>query len=417
MFAPDYDYDYENMNTPSTTKNQSKSGKQKLNPAHDADWELIATDFCVRPGTIYLNHGSFGIPSNEVRYAQRSFRNETNENPMDFFLFRFEELLKNARTKLAEFVGTTSENLALVDNATYAVSLVAAQFPLSAGDEVLITDHEYIPVARMWQQHCDQTGAMLVTAALPERIESVEQVIESLLAKVTDSTKILIVSHITSPTGLILPIKEICQAFADREIAVCVDGPHAPAQVDLKIDDLKCDFYAASCHKWLSAPLGTGFLYVHPKWQSTIAPLIKGWGRLPPGTIDHWADQFLWSGTRDVSHFLAIPAAIDYLTRIGLDNFRARSYWLASDAETKLREQFKTEPIARREDGWYGTMAHVPLPPGDWSTLQRSLKSDLGIEVMINQFAGRWFVRVSGHLYNNTNQIDALVKSLVIHCG
>lgn len=393
-----------------STKNQFTGLRR--DPENDVFWEDLAIDFFVAPDTIYLNHGSFGIPAKQTRYAQRSFCNQNQENPMDFYLRRAEGLFQTSLQRLAQFIGCESDNLVFVDNATYAMSLIATQFPLSPSDEVITTDHEYLPVLRMWQQRCNQVGAKLIVVKLPEQIESNDQIINSLTSQVTDRTKLLVISHITSPTALILPIQEICQIFSSAGVPVCVDGPHAPAQVDLSLRQLKCAFYTASCHKWLSAPLGTGFLFVQPKWQSFISPFVKGWGRLPPAEVLKWSDQFFWEGTRELSHFLAVPTAVDYLSNLGLPEFRARTYFLASYIESALSDLFGTRTIADRKQGHYGSMAHVPLPTGDWSGLQKTLRDEVGIEVMVNQFRGRWYLRVSCHLYTNTRQLDLLVKTL-----
>ncbi len=254
--------------------------------------------------------------------------------------------------------------------------------------------------------------AQTKTVTLPERIESQEQVIESLVRGITDKTRLAVISHITSPTALIMPIADICKAFSDRGVAVLVDGPHAPAQVPLDLSQLECDFYTASCHKWLSATLGSGFLYVHPKWQDQIEPQLKSWGRLLPAMPERWDEEFTWSGTRDPSAYLSIPAAIKFMEFVGLESFRQRSRWLATQAETMLCEEFKTKPIARRDQGWYGCMAHVPLPPGDWQKLQDSLWNEYKIEVPIIHFENKWFIRVSCHLYNNAKQLETLRYAL-----
>jgi isopenicillin-N epimerase len=211
---------------------------------------------------------------------------------------------------------------------------------------------------------------------------------------------------------LILPIAEISAALRQRGIAVCVDGPHAPAQIDVAIDVYDCDFYTASCHKWLCAPLGTGFLHAHPRWHQVMQPILQSWGRLLPAIPQRWYEHFTWSGTRDNSGYLAIPTAIDFMETVGLREFRQRAYWLASFAESNLRELTRQTPIARREDGFYGTMCHVPLPAGDWSKLQDQLWHQHQIEVPIVHFAGRWFVRVSCHLYTTTLQIERLLGAL-----
>ena len=292
------------------------------------------------------------------------------------------------------------------------MNVVTTSFQLKPNDEVLINDHEYGAVHRTWQRACDRAGAKLICATLPASFESAEQVIKSLTDCVTDKTRLLIVSHVTSATALIMPIKQICAEFASREIATCVDGPHAPAQIELAIDDLNCDFYAASLHKWTCGPLGTGFLYVHPRQHASIEPAIKSWGRLLPAIPEKWDEEFTWIGSRDPSPFLSVPTAIEFLESIGLDAFRARSRWLANYAEEQLIDLFGTTPIGKRSDGWYGSMTHVPMPPGDWSGLQKQLWEQVGIEVMIINFNDCWYIRVSNHLYNNTAQLDTLVKAL-----
>src|SRR4029453_3107545 len=124
-------------------------------------------------------------------------------------------------------------------------------------------------------------------------------------------------SHITSPTALILPIEAICRRAQERGIRVCIDGPHALAAVPVEIDRLECDFYCASGNKWLSAPFGSGFLYVHPRWKPPRHPVVLSWGNSLSGRPRSWQDEFVWSGTRDPSPFLAVPAAIDFLAEFG----------------------------------------------------------------------------------------------------
>jgi isopenicillin-N epimerase len=241
---------------------------------------------------------------------------------------------------------------------------------------------------------------------------------------------LVVVSHITSPTAVILPVQQICDEARRRGIAVAIDGPHALAQTPVEIDRLGCDFYAASCHKWLSAPFGSGCLYVAPRQQSLVRPPVLSWGRIPPARIESWSDEFVWAGTRDATPYLAVPAAIEFLEQIGLEAFRARTHWLAQYARRKLVELTGLEPIVPDDRAWYGSMAHVPLPPlrnadGTPSVpasldegcpvsnpLQHTIWRELGIEVPVVEFGGRRYIRVSCHLYNNTEQIDRLVRGL-----
>ncbi|MEM9940331.1 MAG: aminotransferase class V-fold PLP-dependent enzyme [Planctomycetota bacterium] len=386
--------------------------QNKLDPTNEQDWAGLAGHWLLRPDTIYLNHGSFGLCPTEVRSERRKWIRALDEQPMDFYLRQMEPALIEARTELGKFIGTDRKNLIFVDNATYAMNVVAKSLPLQENDEVLISDLEYGAVDRIWDRVRDDKGITIVRPQISIPIQSNQQIVEEILAAVTEKTKLAVISHVTSATALILPIREICLRLRERGVPVCIDGPHAPAQVDLDIESLGCDFYCASCHKWLCAPLGTGFLYVHPEMQSYVVPPVLSWGRLKPFVPESWDEEFTWLGTRDPSGFLSIPKAIGFMNGIGLDSFRNRSRYLARWIEERLVSQFGTQPIAVRDYGFYGSMAHVPLPSGNWDHLQRQLWEEVGIEVMVNSHQNRPFIRVSCHLYNNTAQLDTLAKAL-----
>lgn len=379
---------------------------------HCADWEDLRGMWDIRPDTLYLNHGSFGVSPRPVREVRRRWLDDCDRQPMDVYCRQVEGQLRTARERLARFVGTASSNLALVDNATYGMNVVAESFPLTGGDEVLLTDHEYGAVDRIWRRRVARSDAAVVVADMPRRFENSDEVIDAVLRRITSRTRLVVVSHITSPTALIWPVAELAERLRERDIAMCIDGPHAPAQVALDIDALDCDFYVASCHKWLCAPLGTGFLYAHPRQHRHMQPLVKSWGLLPPAMPSRWDEEFLWQGTRDYSGFLAIPAAIDFLEEVGLESFRQRTYWLAGVAEQGLIEITGERPLGDRAAGWYGTMAHVPLPAGDWSRLQRELWERFRIEVPVIHFQDRWYVRVSCHLHTDRAGIERFLAAL-----
>jgi isopenicillin-N epimerase len=391
----------------------------KLDPSDDAAFAPLKAEWNFRPGTIYLNHGSFGPPPRRVREARQTWQDAIDSQPMDFFVRRLEPALSAARERLAAFVGTSHGNLIFVENATVGMNIVADSFKLAASDEVVLTDHEYGAVKRIWQRACDKVGARTRIVELPLPFRSANETTDALFAAVSDRTRLIVVSHITSPTAVIFPVAEICRRARAHGIAVAIDGPHAVAQVLLEIDRLDCDFYTASCHKWLSGPFGSGFLYVAPRQQSLVRPPVLSWGRLPPGQIDSWADEFVWSGTRNPVAYLAVPAAIDFLEHIGLDAFRARTHWLAQYARRKLVELAQLEPLVPDDPTWYGSMAHVPLSPTTTNEtcavsnpLQHVIWQRLGIEVPIVDFRGRRHIRVSCHLYNDSQQIDRLVVGL-----
>ncbi len=378
----------------------------------DAAWEQWGSQWQLRDDTIYLNHGSFGPPPEPVRRARRQWIDRLDQQPMDFFLRQWMPALVDARQRLADFVGTKSDNLAFVDNATMAMNTLADSFPLSTGDEVLLTDHEYEAVVKTWARKCKRVGAKEpVIAKIPFPTDSHDAIVEAIFDQVTSATKLIVVSDITSPTAIILPIQQICDRAKESGVPICVDGPHAPAQIPLDIDRLNCDFYTASLHKWLCGSFSSGFLYVHPKHHATIEPQVASFGTLPPTAPTQWNEHFMWQGTRDPSSYLSVPAAIDFMESVGLAAFRARTHYLASYARRRLRESTGLEPVTPDSADWYGSMVLAPLPPGDNMALQIALWEQFGIEVPVIEFADKRWLRVSCHLYNDTKHLDRLVEA------
>ena len=379
----------------------------------DDDLELWNEQWDLSPGVTYLNHGSFGPPPKPVQTARRVWQDRLYRQPMDFFMRKYEEAWFQSRRSLAEFVGADERNLAFVENATAAMNVVADSFPLRPGDEVVLTDHEYGAVRRIWARAAKRAGAAEPRVArLPLPIESTDQVLDAIFAATTDRTRLLVVSHITSPTAITLPVQQIVAQAHSRGIAVCLDGPHVPAQLPLDLEGLQCDFYCASCHKWLCAPFGSGFLYVAPQYDGQIQPPLLSWGRLPENSVQTWSDEFIWSGTRDPTAYLTVPAAIAFLRDVGLERFRDRTHQLAKYARHRLVDLTGNEPIVTDSSEWYGSMAQVPLPSGDAAMLQRQLWTEHAIEVPIITWDDRRWIRVSCHLYNTHKDIDLLVDAL-----
>ncbi|MCC7475643.1 MAG: aminotransferase class V-fold PLP-dependent enzyme [Pirellulales bacterium] len=380
---------------------------------NDDDWRLWREEWGIRPDTTYLNHGSFGPTPRRVRECQWQWQQKLASQPMDFFVRHLEPAWLAARERLARFVDTDAANLVFMENATAAMNVVAHSFPLGKNDEVLLTDHEYGAVMRIWQRACRNAGAgEPQVAKLPSRFESAEQVVEAIFAAANERTRLLVVSHITSPTAVILPVCAICHEARRRSIAVCIDGPHAPAQVPLAIDELGCDYYAASLHKWVSAPIGSGFLYVAPPRQHLLQPTSLSWGRLLPARPALWWEEFVWPGTRDPSAYLATSSAFDLLQEVGLEVFRARTHALASYAREQVVHLTGLQPPTPVGAAWYGSMASMPLPPGDAKGLQQALWQQYRIEVPVIEHNGQRSIRVSCHLYTNRADIDRLVEAL-----
>ena len=371
----------------------------------------------------YLNHGSFGPSPNVVQSARREWSARLEREPMDFFIRQMEGLLEQAAERLGQFVGASSDDLVFVDNATTAMNIVAASIELTPGDQVLLTDHEYGAVLRLWRRTCQRTGAEIVVQPLPDPLVCDDEIVETLMAGVTDRTRLIVASHITSPTAAILPVEKICRAARQRGVPVCVDGPHAVAMIPLDMKSIGCDYYTASCHKWLCAPFGSGFLYVAGRRQQGIQPAVVSWGGSLGGRPANWKDEFNWIGTRDPAGYLSVPAAIEFLESVGLDRFRRRTHALVREARQQICALTGLEPIVPDESRRYGSMVTLPLPE-EPSTgkhksriplqdpLQGTLWEQHRIEIPIMHWKGRRLIRVSCHLYNTPADIDRLCAAL-----
>lgn len=384
-------------------------------PGSSPDWAEIARLWKLRPGTRYMNHGSFGPSAEPVLAERRRWIERLESQPMDFLLREMPVALDEALARLAALVGCSDADLVFTDNATFGMNAVAESIPLSAGDEVLFTDHEYGAVMRIWQRRCQRTGARVVEQPLPDPFRSADEVVDALWQGVTPRTRVLVVSHITSPTAVTLPVEAICRRAQRAGIATAIDGPHAVATLPLALAGMDCDFYTASCHKWLAAPFGSGFLYVHPRWQPRVVSPVLSWGRNPrpeerPGTS--WRDEFAWWGTRDPSPFLSVTAAIDLLESVGWGAFRARIHELARMAREQVASWVGLEPLVPDSPEWYGGMISLPLPAGPAEPLQRALWERHGIEIPVMEWKGRRFLRPSCHLYNSEEDIAALMRAL-----
>lgn len=371
-------------------------------------------------GVTFLNHGSFGLVPFDVQAARQEWQRRLYENPMDFFLRQMEVELDNVANRLGKLVGAAPRDLVLVDNATIGMNIVARSVGLEPGDEVLLTDHEYGAVRRIWQKRCEKIGAKVVVQNLPQPLESVDGLVDRLFSGVTARTKLLVFSHISSPTAVILPAAEICRRARELKIPVCIDGPHALATLPLNLTQLGCDFYCASGHKWLSAPNGSGFLYVNRKHQTRLSPPIVSWGGSVAGRTATWQDEYNWQGTRDPAACLSIPAAIDFLERAGWETFRQHGHDLAQLARESITELTGLNALVPDSPDWYAPMISLPLPTqglsapaqGQRDPLQDRLWSEYQIEVPITWWHGERLLRVSCHLYNTADDIDLLVKAL-----
>jgi len=369
--------------------------------------------FLLDPGVVFLNHGSFGATPRPVFEQYQAWQRELERQPVEFLGRRFAALLREARTALAAHVHTGADNLVYVPNATTALNIVARGLQLNPGDEILTTDHEYGAMDRMWRFLCHKTGAVYRAVHVPLPVITAEELIERLWAGVTPRTRVLFFSHITSPTALVFPVRELCRRARAAGLLSIVDGAHALGQVPLDLEDIGSDFYTANAHKWLCAPKGSAFLHARPAAQALVEPLVVSWGdQLPAPTGSRFLDEQQWSGTRDIAAYLAVPAAIKFWTEHRWDDVRVRCHALARRAREAIAALTGLPQICPDSADWFGQMATVPLPPCDGPRLQASLYDKFRIEVPIMEWQGRQYLRVSIGAYNTRPDVEQLTEAL-----
>lgn len=385
-----------------------------------SDRHPLADFWNLDPDCTYLNHGSFGPSPLPVQKARATWSERLERQPMKFFCQEMEEQLDQTSGVLGTFLQTQADRIALVDNATIAMNVVAASVTLQEGDEVLLTDHEYGAVRNIWQATCRDAGARLLTTVLPFPPDPLG-VVKAIEASITDRTRLIVISHVTSATACILPVKAVCQMARQYKVPVCVDGPHAIAMLDVNLNDLGCDYYCASCHKWLCAPFGSGFLWVHPRHHSSIRSPVVSWGGSIAGRPATWKDRTNWTGTRDPAALLAITAAIHFFTPERLTAFRQHAHSMVSFARSELLKISGAGPFCTPHEAEFVSMVAVELPQtngwqpgyhGHPDALQKALREQFQIELLMGSWNDRRFMRISAHLYTTKDHMQKLVDAV-----
>jgi isopenicillin-N epimerase len=371
--------------------------------------------FLLDPDVHFLNHGSFGATPKPVFEEYQRWQRELERQPVEFLGRRHESLLREAREALSSYLNVDADSLVFVTNATWGVNVIARSLELEPDDEVLTTDHEYGACTMTWEHLLAKTGARLCRHTISLPVTTHEEFVESLWGAVTPRTKVIYLSHITSPTALIFPIKEVCRRARENGILTVVDGAHAPGQIPLDLQDLGVDIYTGNLHKWLCTPKGSGFLYVRPEEQDWIESLVISWGWGRGGVINPdstFVQRNEWQGTRDIAPFLAVPAAIRFQEEHDWPAVRACCHELARQARERLAELTGLAPIQPDSTDWFAQMVAARLPTDDPETLKARLYDDYRVEVPLSRFQGASQVRVSFQAYNDQADLDALIAGL-----
>lgn len=379
----------------------------------------LRDQFLLDPEVVFLNHGSFGACPKPVFAAYQDWQLRLERQPVAFLdpVRGYAGFLRAAREALAGEVGAQPDDLVGVMNATVGLNIVAQSLPLQEGDEILTTDHEYAALEKTWAFVCRRTGAKVVTVKVPLPLTSEEAFTGALMEGLTDRTRVVFLSHITSATALQFPIERIVAEARARGIWTVIDGAHVPGHIPLDLDDLGADFYAGNCHKWLMAPKGSAFLHVRRDLQGMIDPLVISHGWTPdnaePGPFGNTAfvDRLEMQGTRDPAAFLAVPEAIRFRAAHDWPRVMADAARLADETEARMAAITGLVPFslpAFRAP----QMAALRLPRTDPKKLQADLMEGWSIEIPCFDWQDNTIARISTAGYTTRAEADLLVTAL-----
>jgi len=381
------------------------------------------------PTVVFLNHGSFGACPRAVLAEQDRLRALVEREPVQFFINHYERLLDAAREEVAAFVGADPLDLVFVRNATVGVNSVLHSLQLQPGDELLTTNHDYNACHNALVHLAARAGARVVRADFPFPIAGPGDVVAAVLAAVTPRTRLAMIDHITSPTGLVLPVADIVAALAARGVDTLVDGAHAPGMLPLDLRSLGAAYYTGNFHKWVCAPKGAGMLYVRRDRQQGLHPAVISHGfnsRRPRPRL--W-EEFDWTGTDDPSSWLCVPVALRWLAGLlpgGWSELRARNHALLLAGRDLIAAALGV--VAPAPDDMLGSLAALPLPDGSDAPPRSALYADPlqvelferhRIEVPIPPWPAppRRLIRVSAQIYNRLSDYQALADALTSLLG
>lgn len=369
--------------------------------------------FQLDPSVTFLNHGSFGATPRPVFRAYQDWQRQLERQPVEFLGRRATDLMFAARTALGDYLGTSADNLVYTTNVTVSLNIAARSLDLGPGDEVLATDHEYGALDRTWRFLAAERGFRYLNQPIPLPLTSAAAFVEALWRGVTPRTRVIFLSHITSPTALRFPVEEVVGRARREGLLTIVDGAHAPGQIPLRLDELGADFYGGNLHKWLCAPKGAGFLYARPGAQRLLKPLVVSWGYEAeiPGP-SRFVDHHEWWGTRDIAAFLAVPAAIRFQEEHNWEQVRRACNALTCEAQARICSLAQSAPLAACGNSGL-QFAAAPLPEDtDLDGLKSQLYEQYRIEVPLIQWNGRKLVRVSVQGYNTRRDVEKLLSAL-----
>jgi selenocysteine lyase/cysteine desulfurase len=376
--------------------------------AGDEDfWAGIRAGYRLKPDYINLENGYYNFLPEQILEKYIAHIREVNFQGSYYMRTVQWENKKKMAASLASMLGCSADQLIVTRNTTESLDMIIGGFPWAAGDEAVMAEQDYGAMLDMFRQVAERNGVIRKIISLPNHPSSDEEIVDLYARAITPKTRLLMVCHMVNITGQILPIRKICDMAHEKGVQVLVDGAHAVAHIRFKLDDLHCDYYGASLHKWLSVPLGAGILYVRKKHIDRIWPLIAE-GPREAGDIS----RLNHTGTHPVASDLTIRDAIDFYMLIGPERKEARLRYLQQYWTSAVSGQpniiLNTPSGADRACG----IANVGIRDMKPAALAETLLKKYRIFTVAIDYANVHGCRITPNIYTSTADLDSLVKAL-----
>lgn len=356
----------------------------KAGRAVRAEWRLD-------PDFLTVNHGSFGATPVRVLAAQEDWRRRMEAQPTRF-MSQLPEALRAAAAVLGGFLGARGQDLAFVENATTGCNAVLRSLSFRPDDEILVLDHGYGAVRNTVRFVAERAGAKLTEAMIPFPGAAPAGIVAAVAAALTPRTRLAVVDHITSASAMVVPVAEVAAVCRAAGVPMLVDGAHGPGQIGLDLPALGVDWYTGNCHKWLCAPKGSAFLWTSPARQAATHPVT-----ISHGLGQGYTREFDWTGTRDPSAVLSVPAAIAFHEVLGGTALRDRNIALAAEAAALVARRLNAEALpgaaAMR-------LVRLPAAPGTQALAFRARLLAAGTDAPVHAIGGALWLRLSAFAYN-----------------
>ncbi|HAA12973.1 MAG TPA: aminotransferase [Cytophagales bacterium] len=371
-------------------------------------WNLVKSQFQFAEGLHYFNNGSLGPCPRHVVEATNAFRALLDGYPSKYMWGGWQEQKEAVREHTAALFGADPEEIALIHNTTEGMNVIASSMKLKEGDEVILCDHEHTSAYIPWQYHQEEAhGVKIVRPTLPLIPETPEEVVEVFRKAITPRTRVISLVHLTNTNGMILPVKAITEMAHAQGILVALDGAQALGGIEVDLNDLGCDFYANSTHKWLFSPKGMGILYARQDKQELLRALV-----VSRGYQDKTIRRLENYNTRNLPELLGLGAALDYHELIGPRRKAERLYQLKHHLLGQVNERDHLISKTPADDRLSGGIQTVEVKGKPVREVGKRLQEEWGINVRSMTSHGLNGVRISLSVFNTLADVDRLVGAL-----